>query len=71
MEFLEGNTLKHRIGAKPFTVDALLDIGIQIADALDAAHAKMEMNQTSPSTQINVVLNWFDELNRIAPPKPQ
>jgi serine/threonine-protein kinase len=30
-----------------------------------------EMNQTSPSTQINVVLNWFDELNRIAPPKPQ
>jgi len=40
MEFLEGSTLKHRIGAKPFTVDTLLDIGIQIADALDAAHAK-------------------------------
>jgi serine/threonine-protein kinase len=40
MEFLEGNTLKHRIGAKPFAVDALLDVGIQIADALDAAHAK-------------------------------
>jgi hypothetical protein len=31
----------------------------------------MEMNQTSPPTQIIVVLNWFDELNRIAPPKPQ
>jgi hypothetical protein len=29
MEFLEGNTLKHRIGTKPFTVDALLDIGIR------------------------------------------
>ena len=40
MEFLEGATLKHRIGTKPFTVEALLDIGIQIADALDAAHAK-------------------------------
>jgi serine/threonine-protein kinase len=40
MEFLEGSTLKHHIGAKPFPVDALLDIGAQIADALDAAHAK-------------------------------
>jgi eukaryotic-like serine/threonine-protein kinase len=40
MEFLEGSTLKHRIGAKPFAVDTLLDIGVQIADALDAAHAK-------------------------------
>ena len=40
MEFLEGSTLKHRMGAKPFGVDALLDIGVQIADALDAAHAK-------------------------------
>jgi eukaryotic-like serine/threonine-protein kinase len=40
MEFLEGSTLNHRIGTKPFAVDTLLDIGIQIADALDAAHAK-------------------------------
>jgi serine/threonine-protein kinase len=40
MEFLEGSTLKHRIGTKPFPVDTMLDIGIQIADALDAAHAK-------------------------------
>src|SRR5262245_3135768 len=40
MEFLEGITLKHRIGSKPFAVDALLDLGVQIADALDAAHAK-------------------------------
>src|SRR5215813_2818015 len=40
MEFLEGRTLKHRISAKPFAVDSLLEIGTQIAEALDAAHAK-------------------------------
>jgi len=40
MELLEGATLKHRIGARPMEVEALLDLGIQIADALDAAHAK-------------------------------
>jgi serine/threonine protein kinase len=40
MEFLEGKTLKHRITSKPFAVDSLLEIGSQIAEALDAAHAK-------------------------------
>ena len=40
MELLEGQTLKHRLGGKPFPVDSLLEIGVQIADALDAAHAK-------------------------------
>jgi serine/threonine-protein kinase len=40
MEFLEGTTLKERIDGRPLPVDALLDIGIQIADALDAAHVK-------------------------------
>src|SRR5438128_11488611 len=40
MEFLEGTTLKHRITGKPFTVDAMADVGAQVADALDAAHAK-------------------------------
>jgi serine/threonine protein kinase/tetratricopeptide (TPR) repeat protein len=39
MEFLDGQTLKHRISAQPVTNDSILDIGIQIADALDAAHA--------------------------------
>jgi Tol biopolymer transport system component/predicted Ser/Thr protein kinase len=40
MEFLEGTTLKHRITGKPFAVDLMVDVGAQIADALDAAHVK-------------------------------
>ena len=39
MEFLEGETLKHRIGDRPLTSELMLDVGMQIADALDAAHA--------------------------------
>ncbi len=40
MELLEGLTLKHRIGGKPLPLDVLLELGTQIADALDAAHGK-------------------------------
>jgi eukaryotic-like serine/threonine-protein kinase len=40
MQLLEGQTLKHRIETKPLKLDAMLDLATQIADALDAAHAK-------------------------------
>jgi len=40
MELLEGQTLGHRIDGKPMLVDELLDIAVQVAGALDAAHAK-------------------------------
>jgi len=40
MEFLEGQTLKHVIDKQPMDLDQVLELGIQIADGLDAAHAK-------------------------------
>ncbi|MBV9277246.1 MAG: serine/threonine protein kinase, partial [Candidatus Eremiobacteraeota bacterium] len=39
MEFLDGATIKHLITTKPFRIEQVLDVAIQIADALEAAHS--------------------------------
>src|SRR5579862_7818103 len=40
MEFIDGETLRQHIGGKPLPIEEILDLGIQISDAIDAAHSK-------------------------------
>jgi serine/threonine protein kinase len=52
MELLEGQTLKHRIWGKPLDIEEILHVGIQLTDALDAAHAQGIVHRDIKPTNI-------------------